>query len=202
MDFNLITNPRRAGWLVRAFGMKISGSPAPTLAPEVAPSIEVNQQDDPTLRFLRGEKIMGCSVFFAASVGNINRMQLRNPANSGVLLVITAFTNGMTGTNQAQVGVGVLTAELAGGSVVPQPRDGRWLQVGGSRSTSIGSWDQTAAPAIGVQYISFSPENRKIELVCPPGTGASIVGNSANQTGWWAFEFYERPVAAEELQTG
>lgn len=202
MDFNLITNPRRAGWLVRAFGMKISGSPAPTLAPEVAPSIEVNQQDDPTLRFLRGEKMMGMNNFFAASVGNINRIQLRNPANSGVLLVVTAFVNAMTANNQAQIGVGVLTAELAGGSIVPQPRDGRWLQVGGSRSTSIGSWDQTAAPAIGVQYVSWAPENRTIELVCPPGTGASMMGNSSNQAGWFGFEFYERPVAAEELQTG
>jgi len=200
IEFNKILNPRLVGWMVRVFAMKIGGSPAPTLAPEVAPSIDVNQQDDPTLYFLRGERIMASTVFFAASVGNVNRFQIRNPATSGVLIVVTAVGN--THSTNWLHGTGVQVGDLAGGSAIPQPRDGRWIASGGSRGAALCTWDQTAAPTAPLQYIVQNVQQERCEIVVPPGSAWQGLANAANLAGYVAVEYRERPVAAEELSTG
>lgn len=200
MQFNLITNPRRAGWLVRAFAMKVAGSPAPTLAPEVAPSIDVNQMDDPTLHFLRGARMQACHNFFTASVGNVNRMQIRNPSNSGVLLLVTQVTN--SSTNVMSHGSGVQAGDLAGGALQPQPRDSRWFSVGGTRGTALASWDQTAAPAVPLQYVTLAAAVHEVEMVVPPGSAWQCMCQAANVAGNLVVTYLEVPVQAEELSTG
>ncbi len=202
IPFNLITNPRRAGWLVRAFAMKVAGSPAPTLAPEVAPSIDVNQMDDPALFFLRGERLQSLAYAFAASVGNANQLQLRNPPNSGVLLIITGITH--NGASLFQHGTGVQAGDLAGGTLQPQPRDGRWIGVGGTRGTAIASWAQVAAPSVPVQCIlpANSLDFHPLQIVVPAGSAWQGANGSVNAADYIAVQYIERPVQAEELQTG
>lgn len=202
IEFNKILNPRLVTYLVRVFGMKVGGSPAPTLAPEVAPSVDVNQQDDVTLRFIRGERAMALNYAFAASVGNINRLQIRNPSTSGVLIVVTGVVH--NGATVFQHGVGLQTGDLAGGSIQPQPRDSRWFATGGTRGAGVATWDQTAAPTVPVQYMvpanqgGFAP----CEIVVPPGSAWQGQNGSANAADYVVVEYYERAVAAEELATG
>lgn len=202
IEFNKILNPRLVGWMVRVFAMKIGGSPAPTLAPEVAPSIDVNQQDDPTLPFLRGERLMAAGNFFTASVGNVNKFAIRNPATSGVLLIIEGVTHNAATT--LTHGTGVQTADEAGGTVQPQPRDGRWIASGGSRGSAIASWSQTVAPTTPVQYLL--PQNaidvQQCAIIVPPGSAWQCIMAAANTTGSVQVQYRERPIQAEELSTG
>lgn len=201
IEFNKILNPRLVAWLVRVFAMKIGGSPAPTLAPEVAPSIDVNQQDDPTLRFIRGERLMSATFNLAPSVGNINKLQVRNPANSGVVVVITSISVASSGG--VFDGVGVSTTDLVT-FVTPQPRDSRWFAVGGTRGASLVSWSQTAAPTSPQQYITVPNSTGLMtrEIVVPPGSAYQAQQDTANLQLLYSVQYLERPIAAEELSTG
>jgi len=201
IEFNKILNPRLVTPLVRVFGMKIGGSPAPTLAPEVAPGIDVNQQDDPTLFFLRQIKLMGVTFNLAPSVGNITKVQIRNPANAGVVIVIQSITIASSGAVFDGTGVSIVDLTTV---TIPQPRDGRWITAGGARGAGVPSWSQTAAPTSPQQYI-VNPNTAELqsrEIVVPPGSAYQLQQDTANLQLLCSIQWYERPIAAEELSTG
>lgn len=201
IEFNKILNPRLVAPLVRLFAMKIGGSPAPTLAPEVAPSLDVNQQDDATLFFIRNERLMGTVLVVAASVGNIGKAQIRNPTNSGVLLVVkSVYVISATSVN---LGVGVLLTDEANVRI-PQPRDGRWYSVGGSRGTAVVSDGATAAPTSFLSsFVNSNNVDKQVcEFVVAPGQAFTATGNTANVGITIGLEWVERPVGAEELSIG
>jgi len=75
--------------LSKLFG--ITGAPSPVLATDVFPNIVV-ESDRPEWSFLKGEKLLGGYYGLAAGgAGTYGKLQLWNPAGSGVLAVVEKF---------------------------------------------------------------------------------------------------------------
>lgn len=201
--FNAIGQPRWNSPLVRFFGMKVGQAPAPTLAPEIAPSFDVNQRDDPSLAFLRGEKLASYGTTIAAAVGFYSTAALRNPAGSGAMIeveLIQAYSLNSAVTLSLST-ISDLTS--AGYCTV---RDGRW----GTLTTILTSGRYTfrndsAGPLSG-QRIMQVPAGvvglLPIPVILAPGNALIIETAAVNQGLTFAFHFRERTLPNEETQTG
>lgn len=205
MLFNQILNPRLTSPLVRLFGMKTGGNPAPTVAPEVQPTHNVNQMDDGGIFFLRGERIMGGAASVAAGgAATYAKISLRNPTASGVLLILDAVA--ITSTSQIW---GVL---LAGNTNLTNVEntgiaDARWLLSGSSyQASAVLSSEASAGTIAGNAFVRLgasSPAVQPIRAVVPPGYRCIFWTVSQNVAIDSFFVSYrERAVAAEELATG
>lgn len=203
MLFNLIGQPRFNGLLVRMFGMKIAGAAAPTLSPEIAPSIDVNQMDDAAMAFLRGEKLAGWAQTVAASVGNYSVGQLRNPAGSGQLIVVEQL---QIGTNNVNFGILATTTDLASTDTA-FARDTRWRDAAGSlQALGRVSYQNSSAVApsdwrIG-RNVASATDPIPLDVVIAPGYALvwyPIVQNSGIS---WSVQWRERALPAEETNTG
>lgn len=196
--FNQIGQPRFNSPLIRFFGMKIGGAAAPTLAPEIAPSFDVNQQDDPQLFFLRGERRMTFSGTNSAVVGEYGRCRIRNPATSGVLIVIESIA--ITATTGFQFGATGNTSDETT-PVTPSNLDLRYTGSGTaicSRGTNAAAITDTSYGIIG----SSNSAEREFGIVIPPGWSFYGQGQSTNVAVTFLIKLRERPIPAEELATG
>lgn len=203
MLFNQILNPRLVSPLVRAFGMKTGQNPAPTLAPEVQPTFDTNQQDDAAQYFLRRSRLFGVRTSVGAVVGQNAEIQIRNPVNSGVLLVIRKLA--MFSGSYCAYGTRVTSSDY--GTIVTDGAifDTRWLLIGGtSPRTAIVSSQTNALPFFFSGGYIFANDigERDVSIVIAPGTSFNALANTANQALFFSCSWEERPVAAEELQTG
>jgi len=208
MQFNQILQPRFSSLLTRYFAIRGAGSPAPTLAPEIAPSFDVNQMDDPAIYYTRGEKLASYSTTtLAAAVGNYTRLLLRNPAGSGTMVIVEQLL-----ANATVSVFGLLTATTVddANAQVGYLRDYRWVQSAGVVSPSaIVSWGNAsaAAPAGGNGRVFLAPANSaswwEWPIVIPPG-GALYLYVSAVNTAMvnGGFRWRERPLPAEETANG
>jgi hypothetical protein len=206
--FNQIGQPRWNSPLVRMFGMKIGGAAAPTLAPEVAPSIDVNQMDDAAMYFVRGEKLCGAMVTtIAAAASNYSRFVIRNPADSGVLLITE--TIGVIGTVKCYAIMTATTVDDAT-AVLGFVRDRRWVNAGLTNTSAILSAGNASAvePNAGNGKLWFSQsvpngEYQPLNIVIPPGSALYVYCSSVNTAITnVGILWRERAVAAEELATG
>jgi hypothetical protein len=196
--FNQIGQPRFNSPLIRFFGMKIGGAAAPTLAPEIAPSFDVNQQDDPQLRFLRGERVMQTFQGQAAVAGQYTRFRVRNPPTSGVLLVIRWFN--LVCANQARYGY---TANLTDeGSVSSfNTMDTRWTGTGAalfSKGTNVAAITDQASGT----WAPTTVQQVFLDMVLAPGWAFWLYVETVNVTANLTVNVMERAIPAEELQTG
>lgn len=200
--FNAIGQPRFNSPLIRFFGMKIGGAAAPTLAPEIAPSFDVNQQDDPALFFLRGERLLSGYRSPAAVAAQYTRVRLRNPVGSGVLCIVDAI-QAISGASVVYGSENSLVDETTPSKL--NSLDGRWSISGGTLPTCIFSDGANAATGspnvfgvIGANELAIRP----VRAVLPPGSGflafVSVVNTSMTFTIWAR----ERLISAEELATG
>lgn len=203
---NQILNPRWNSPLIRMFGLRIAGAAAPTLAPEIAPVKDVNQMTDGVEHFFRGEKICTYQDFVAAAVGNISTFQIRNPANSGILLVITSLAINCVGS--VVYGCAQRTIDLTTLGSQSSVRDARWYNPasGLMRFSSITSRDNTFA-AWGSHFtlgrvFPNTVQTRQVDIVLPPGWVFLAYTGATNQDLAWSVDFRERPFQPEELTTG
>jgi hypothetical protein len=205
MLFNQILNPRLVSPLVRMFGMKTGANPAPTLAPEVQPTIDTNQQDDAAQYFLRRSRIVGCRFTINAIVGQQGEWQLRNPAGSGVLVVLrTLRLMDTVGNLTMDYGTRITGADYGTIITTGGTFDTRWILTGSSVRTAIVSAQTSAVPIIYTMGRVPGQFNDPIEVpvVLAPGTSLNGLLGTANAAATVELQWEERIVAAEELQTG
>lgn len=214
--FNEILTGRFNSLLVRTFGMKIPGAAAPSLAPEIAPNFDVNQQDDPALFFLRGERLaVGFGNQGVPGAGLYAYCAFSNPTNSGTLAVLKRFS---LFTNTAGEVYGLVTpqAPVLGGALSNnrQFRERRWGQTvaqpacGPVIGTSATQPSTFAAGQCFYHQVAAGFTNTKLSyddvgIVLPPGFQFILAHNTvATPTllceWWWS----ERPIPQEELATG
>ncbi len=99
--FNEILVGRYNRFLQRLLSMK-GGPPAPQLASEIQPQIDV-ESVPAELRFLLGWHLYQTTVSQGASVGNASAVQVRNPLNSGMVAVITSLQISMSQAEQVKI---------------------------------------------------------------------------------------------------
>ena len=199
--FNAIGQPRWNSPLIRFFGMKIGSAAAPSLAPEIAPSFDVNQQDDPQLCFLRGEKMGGYGRTLAAAAAFYSSAALRNPAGSGILVIVDSIQAYST-ASAVTVSISQLSDLTSAGPCTPL--DTRW----GNNVTTTARYtyrNDSAGPVAGARIMEV-PQGTfgvlKMPVVLSPGFALVIETSSVNSALAWAIRFRERSIPAEELQTG
>jgi len=198
---NQILQPRFSSMLSRYFAIRGAGSPAPTLAPEIAPSFDVNQMDDPPQFYTRGEKIAGGAGSVVAVAAQHAYIQVINPVGSGQLVILDAV--------MASSAASAAAAIFSSGSFAPtnnlgaSMRDSRWVNL----PVATVSGGTQVAPLITAghvyRYVSNAdPKYESQQIVLPPGTAfvvASLVVNNALTVG---FTWRERTLPNEEIATG
>lgn len=201
MLFNQIGQPRWNSPLVRFFGMKVHGAAAPCLAPEIAPGFDVNQMDDPSLPFLRGEKRMMMSLALSAAPGFFSSIILRNPAASGILVVVQRvllIVGGIT-----NVGTIASTADLTN-SIRGRVLDTRMGT--GTGAAVMSSRNDSAGPIVGTPIARHTTTNvdgwQQLEVVISPGFALCLESSVVNQALTASLQWWERPLPAEEESTG
>lgn len=208
MQFNQILQPRFSSLLTRYFAIRGAGSPAPTLAPEIAPVFNVNQQDDTAAFYTRNERLAHYGAgTLAAQALNYTRALLRNPAGSGILLIVERVL-----LNTGVTGYGILTATTVddANAQVGYLRDYRWVQSAGVVSPSaILSWGNASpvAPNGGNGRVYTSAANQsqwqECNVIIPPGGAfylyAGTVNTAINTVG---FDWRERALPNEEVGNG
>lgn len=205
--FNQILSPRWNSPLIRMFGLRIQGAAAPTLAPEIAPSFDVNQMDDPSTFFLRGEKLCSLAYFISAAVGFVGVVQVRNPANSGVLLVIDrAILHNTAG--DVLWGIRQTTTDLTTLASNSNVRDPRYYNpvAGTLRCSAINSVDNTFSPIFSLFVVgrnkNANSDERTVGIVLPPGWAFVAYTDGTNGALSGTIYWRERPFLPEELATG
>lgn len=203
--FNQIGQPRFNSPLVRFFGMKIGGAAAPALAPEIAPSFDVNQMDDPQQYFLRGEKLCSYANSMAAAVGFYGTALLRNPAGSGIVVVMRRVLAWSATQNVLISWASPGTSDLTTAGYCT-PLDNRWGAVGTVRSAARYTNRNDSAGPLSGSRLSVVPANCPDWLPCvaivTPGNSLCLETQQVNNALAFGFEFFERQIPAEELETG
>ncbi len=199
MLFNRILNPRLTSALVRVFGMKTGENPAPTLAPEISPGYDINNWDDPTLPFIQGTRLQQSFASATPPAGEFNEWRLRNPVNSGVLLVLEEISCNTV----IQWGMSFETTDWAGlpGSGL---RDFRWLRQGGTQQ-GAGIFSRRNALTVTswpTGRILNQVEGMRLTYVIPPGCAWNANQVNAAIFGSLQVTWREVKVAPEELATG
>lgn len=199
--FNQILQPRWSAQLIRRFAMKVQGSPAPTLAPEIAPSIDVNDPDIASW-FLRQEKPLAFATRITAAAGFYSTFQMRNPTGSGVLVAVDyvlGFTSGAavwtgviaTTTDLTNAGAMAVMDTRWAGTLSPTPVRYSW------RNNSAGAIVGTNRPGMIVGF-DYQP----IRAVISPGFAFVIESAAVNQQVDVGIMAREIPLPPEEEQNG
>jgi len=214
---NQILNPRFSSALTRLLAMKTGGSPMPTMAPELTPGLEVNNLNDRSMHFLRGERLgQGFCNVGAPGAGNYTRIQLVNPVGSSTLVIVDQLRY-WTDT-AAQVLLDIVatgTIPTPTGAGVFRATDSRWWSQDGTLSTRSAAQLQyqntavvpTATNSIynlnvtGTMGITF--HDVPCYAVLRPGSylqiALTVVATPVLYTNWW---WREKPLSNEESATG
>lgn len=152
------------------------GSPSPSLATDVFPTITV-ESDRPEWHFLSGAKLVSAYATKAAAVGENGIVALVNPTNSGVIAVTELMSGwgGAGGVNLYPIAaVSTVTALTAGGT--HYVRDLRFTDVTGSffeRGTCklyYGNLSPISPSVHYVQQVANVTWSVTVPWVLPPGT--------------------------------
>lgn len=201
-QFNQIGQPRWNSPLIRFFGMKVGSAAAPTLAPEIAPSFDVNQRDDASLAFLRGEKLASYGQTISAAPGFYSTAALRNPDGSGVLLEVERIL--ANSTNVVTVSISDVDDLVSSGYCTPL--DSRWGRPATVQTSARYTYRNNSAGALSGQRILIIPAGQvgliEVPVLLVPDTALVIETSSVNQNLTFGFVFRERAIPAEELSTG
>lgn len=154
--------------LRRALGMKGVTEVSGELSPEISPTWQLESDSD-EWQFLKGVRIISSSLSIAAVAAQASRLQLVNPAASGVIATVfpVVFTGGITVTLILRmVGTALAVLGTVGTSV---PRDNRWNLPAGGASPLILS-GEASADAINAGFlvhIGPVPANETFNLPVP-----------------------------------
>lgn len=192
-----IKRSRFNDYLLRLLGME-TNPPAPTLAGEIQPIIEVEPYNLESY-WLSGHKLCGSFVSGSAGVATVTQARLRNPAGSGIVAIVEKLIVSSSGNDNFDLSVGATTSDY--GTINTRGfRDGR---IGGL-PTCIMSQTLGAgiAPQIGrVHLLAFNPVTIYEVAVLPPGASLEFnwASNSVAQLG--LIHWRERALPAVEIFT-
>lgn len=202
MRFNQILNGRWSPQVVRLFGLKVIESPVPTLAPEIAPSFDVNDRHDATISLLRQEKLIGGVAIVNAVAGQNGQVRLRNPVNSGVLVEIEriAATNSVTSV----AGWLATTSDLT--PTAAYVKDTRWQTLNGTGTSAAILSTTTTAVLPSINRVAVLPSGINDQMLLPfvltPGFALDFHVLTVNTGLSLGIEWRERAYPPEEQQTG
>lgn len=209
MRFNAIGNGRFSALLTRTFWIKSGEAAAPTLADEITPVVEVNNQADPATAFLRNERLAAAWNNITTIPLNYAKIRLVNPFNSGVLCVVDAAhilsdTNGLI---TAAINYGYLGTTSVGFKYFT---DTRWTRVSaGQPFCGVEAYIDTLNPLTTNPVIQLwrytTPDlvTFRQPLVLGPGSALEFAhATIATPLIEASISWRERPIAAEELATG
>ena len=192
--------------LHRLLDMK-EGAPAPVLMPEMTASI-ILENDPPEYQLLKGVRICKGGLHVPnGGAGTFAQIQLLNPANSGIVSVVT---NVSIRTNTAQLievrqtQISLLTLSAQRGVI-----DFRNLTGAGTPilpATQVRS--DTPISTVGVILSElYAQANVLLQLeeshyVLGPNSSIKFACATANTTIAVSFDWYERALASSELRRG
>lgn len=189
--------------LRRYLGMTGESDVAGELAPEISP-ILLLEAERPEWEFLKSNRLMSCPFGLAANAGAHGTHQLRNPAASGVVAVITLVSisveNQAGSTAFVSFFRSVEGADLANNTPTIS-RDTRYLGV--NTSALIGSAEATAATGdtwYSIRILNNTPLDVGLAFVLTPGNQVQIstLQNNVEIRGGW--QWLEKRIDALELR--
>lgn len=203
MGVNEVQSGRYNAILHKLLDMK-EGAPAPTLAPEILSAI-VLEQDRPEWKFLGGERMVTGFASQAAVVGEYQGNGCRNPAASGILLVIEAIIP----VNNPTIQVNLVTSDAVATDVTtissPFARDSRlgFTGNGGAgRLLTASSTNATLNRSGPVGRFIGSTGTPVVPWVWPfvlsPGFELFVVNINQNTASSATWVWRERPLESSE----
>ena len=206
--FNSILNGRFGDVLTRMFWIRSAGAPAPTLSPEIQAGFDVNEQDDPSVFYLRGERLQAGQNSIAPNAGNYAKCSLNNATGSGILVIVERIQ--VATAVIGDIWYQMLQTNVAGTLALIGARDTRFRNLSGG-ATMVGTSDAVDPNPGTVGYvrrdqITAANTERYWErpgLVIPPGNCLRI-GHGTIATGSLvvSLAWRERALTAEESSTG
>jgi len=184
----------------RVGGLIGPGSKVSEVIAELFPMIDVERVPGELL-LLGGTRLCIAGGRRAGTAAVMNQIQLRNPADSGMLMVVTNITMG-SATQQILMW-GLTTGQLAADANLAFFRDGRLgdvdRPVGQLRVETDAGGNPQIFPVdvLADQAAQFSDENGVIVL--SPGTNAQVTNTVVNTTLNVGFMWRERPAEQSEL---
>jgi hypothetical protein len=203
--FNEILVGRYNRFVQKHFAMKGRAN-LPTLSADL--QMGVNFNNGAENRYLEAWDLFGVQAFMAAIAAQPGQLELRNPASSGVIAVVTraAWVESIA---TVPTGAVLTTLQLTRGATTDQ-NTARvavgWDQRSRPASTLLASFNSAAPAAVGgtTTGIGFGANvaNVGIELIPPgqeiplsPGSALSIVSGNVNTASagvlWWRERFLE-----------
>jgi len=177
----------------------ITGAPAPVSATDVFPMLAL-EVDRPEWHFLGGGRICMGGTYVAAVAAQTQAVQLYNPVDSGVLVVIDSLQahRGSSGNIIVKIGSAALASSSAGRGV----RDTR--AYGQAPTAQVRYQSAVATPtgtSVGYVYDYSSSPTARIEagIVLSPGYGVSLYPDAQNVS--MLAEFFWRERAMEPSET-
>lgn len=141
---NEIQVGRYNGVLHKLLGMP-EGAPSPTLATDVFPMLAL-EVDRPEWKFLGGERLCGGRMTDGNVAAQYSHVGLRNPAGSGMLVVVQKILIGFAANGAMYVALRAIST--ADNIYATYTRDSRWPGLLGSAKII----DHTTAVAQGTPY--------------------------------------------------
>lgn len=178
------------------------GAPSPTLATDIFPCL-VLESDRPEWAQLGGVRLCGARRTDAAVAGQYSHVALRNPTDSGVIVVVRSVCIHSGSTAYSTLGIraqATLDATTAGFA-----RDSRWSTAGAFSSKAVvgdytAAVQQTGAVIWMVASTASTPNQTRLDVVLSPGFELLCTGNAVNVQQSCAFEWYERPILPSETR--
>ena len=192
---------RFSGILHKLLDMKES-SPAPTLAPEIIPTLQL-EGNRPEWGFLAGERLAAGFDQSVGGAGEISHVILDNPATSNALITverIVAVTFDGAGDNYL-IGIQVGTAPTFSASGAGVLRDSRW---GAAQSIGLIATRENAAPMTN-DVVSFEAPIQTtlvfdFPFVLAPASRVYVRNGAVARTTTAAFFWRERVLEASETR--
>lgn len=183
--------------LTRRLGMKL-GSPAPAVAPEVFPSMNL-ESDRPEWGFIKGEQLMGYGELIAAgTAADYGQCWLINPVGSGTLITITRIS-ATTAGNHARIRT---ARSVDAGAAVGSLRTNGWMDTrwAGSGVLLLRRVAITL-PVLTYREVGMATNQMAFEkpIVLGPGTTCHFYGETPATAFSFDVQWMERVALPGEL---
>lgn len=174
------------------------GLPAPTVAPEMFPVISL-ENDRPEWGFLKGERHMTGFYQGGPTVGNFEGVELRNPAGSGVIVVVNRIVT-IAAADTRYYRAAAPIAGLLGGTAPMDLRD----PMPGANINGIATIAGAAAPGLPPGGLMRRVEQggyveHRENWVLPPNTALQVYVGATNLLLTCWFNWTERGAQPGEL---
>jgi hypothetical protein len=179
----------------------VSGdNPLPDL--EDIKGLLVLESDRPEWAIAGGEQLYGGTVNQPLVAANVSAAELRNPANSGVILVVSRVITSLSAAGGQTLKIGFGTATLATQFNTKSTVDTRRGDAGTQTNSAATMSGQATTPGdpTGGQIIlqTLAPANTPVywetPIILAPNSSLYVVSGVVNQTLIAAFSWRERPV--------